>query len=57
MVKALPSNAGSVGSFPGQRTKIPHASWPKNQNINKRSNIVTNSIMTFKMVYIKKKNS
>ena len=29
---------------------------PKNQNINKRSNFVTNSIKTFKMVHIKKKN-
>jgi len=34
---------------------ILHASWPKNQNINNRSNIVTNSIKTFKMVNIKKK--
>ena len=34
---------------------ILHASWPKNQNINNRSNIVTNSIKNFKMVNIKKK--
>ena len=25
MVKNLPSNAGDVGSIPGKRTKIPHA--------------------------------
>ena len=23
------SNAGGVGSIPGQGTKIPHAAWPK----------------------------
>ena len=26
--------------------KIPHASWPKTQNINSRNNIVANSIKT-----------
>ena len=40
------------GSIPGGGAKIPHASWPKNQN---RSNTVTNSIKTSKMVHIKKK--
>ena len=55
MVKTSPSNAGSVGSIPGQGTKIPRASWPKNQNIKNRSNIVTNSIKTFKTVHIQKK--
>ena len=29
MVKTLPSNAGIVGSIPGQGAKIPHVSWPK----------------------------
>ena len=29
VVKALPSNAGGVGSIPGRGSKIPHASWPK----------------------------
>ena len=33
VVKTSPSNVGGVGSVPGQRAKIPHASWPKNQNI------------------------
>ena len=28
---------------------------PKNQNTNNRSNIVTNSIKTFKMIHFKKK--
>ena len=32
MVKTMPSNAGGVGSTPGQGTKIPHASGPKIQN-------------------------
>ena len=48
---------GCVGSIPGRGAKIPHASRPKNQNIKKkkRSNIVTDSIKTLKMVHIKKK--
>ena len=29
MVKTLPPNAGGKGLIPGQRDKIPHASWPK----------------------------
>ena len=33
MVKTSPSNAGGVGLIPSQETKIPHASWPKNHNI------------------------
>ena len=52
MDKTLPNNAGNEGSIPGQGAKIPHASWPKNQN---RNSIATNSIKTFKMVK-KKKN-
>ena len=36
MVKTLPSNTGGVGSIPGQGAKIPHASWPRNQNIKQR---------------------
>ena len=53
MVKTLPSNAGGVGSIPGQGAKIPHASQPKNQNII-QSNIVTNSVKNLKVVHIKK---
>ena len=48
VVKTLPSNAGGEGSIPGQGGKIPYASLPKNQRWN-RSNIVTNSIKSFKM--------
>ena len=33
MVKTSSSNAGGVGSIPGQGAKIPHSSGPKNQNI------------------------
>ena len=47
-VKTSPSNAGAVGLIPGWGTKIPHALWSKNQNIENRSNIVTNSIRIFK---------
>ena len=55
MIKTSPSKAGGAGSIPGQGVNIPHASGPKNQNIKNRSNIVTNSIKTFKMVHRKKK--
>ena len=33
MVKTSPSNAWGVGSIPGWGSEVPHASWPKNQNI------------------------
>ena len=36
LVKTLPSNAGGVGSIAGGGAKIPHASWPKNQNIKRK---------------------
>ena len=36
VVKSSPSSAGGVGSVPGQGTKIPHASWPKNQDIKQK---------------------
>ena len=54
VVKTLPSNARGVDLIPGQGVRIPHALWPKNQNINNRSNIVTNSTKTLKMVRIKR---
>ena len=54
VAKNLPSNGRDVVSIPGQGTKIPHASWLKNPNIDNRSNIVTESIKTLKMVHIKK---
>ena len=33
VAKTSSSNAGGTGSILGQGTKIPHASWPKSQNI------------------------
>ena len=56
MVKTLPSNAGGVGSIPGQGAKISHASRPENQNINNRSDIIRSSMKILtKGVHIKKK--
>ena len=52
MVKTLPLDSGGMSSVPGWGTKIPHASWSKDQN---RSIIITNSLKTLKMVHIKKK--
>ena len=36
LVRTSPSNAEGVGLIPGQGTKIPHASGPKNQNIKQK---------------------
>ena len=36
VVKTWPSNAGVQVLLPGWRAKIPHASWPKNQNIKQK---------------------
>ena len=36
VVQTLPSNAGGVGLIPAQGAKIPHASWPKNQDIKEK---------------------
>ena len=36
MVKTLLSNAGGAGLIPGRGTKIPHASWSKNQNVKQK---------------------
>ena len=33
VVKTSPFSAGGVDLISGQEAKIPHASWPKNQNI------------------------
>ena len=33
VVKTLPSSAGGAVAIPGWGAKIPHASWPKNENI------------------------
>ena len=53
MVKNSPYGAGSVSPISGWGAKIPHASQPKNQSINDRRSILTNSIKDFK---IKKKS-
>ena len=55
VVKTSLSNAGTEGSTPGQRAKLPHDLQPKNQNV--KGNILTNSIKTLKIVHIKKKKS
>ena len=58
MVETSPSNAGGVGSIPGQGAKISHASRPENQNINNRSDIIRSSMkILIKGVHIKKKKS
>ena len=36
VVKTLPSNTGGACSIPGWGAKIPHVSWPKNQNIDQK---------------------
>ena len=45
-----------VSSIPGWGAEIPHASQPKIQNTN-RSNIITNSIQTLKIIKIKHKEA
>ena len=42
------SNPGSVGSITGRGAKITHDLWPKSQNIHNGSNVMRNSIKTFK---------
>ena len=58
MVEILPFNTGGAGLIAGLGVKIPHPTShrqkKKNQSINNRSNIVTNSIKALKMVHIKK---
>ena len=54
-LKTSPSNAGVASPIPDHKAKIPHASGPKNTKGKNRSNIVTNSIKTLKMVHTEKK--
>ena len=49
------SNAGGVGSIPGQGVKIPHALWPKIQNIEQKPYCNKFNKDFKKIVYIKKK--
>ena len=32
----MPPNEGGTGLIPGQEAEIPHALWPKNQNIKQK---------------------
>ena len=50
-VKTSPSSAEGAGLIPGQGAKIQHALWSKKIKNKNRSNIVTNSVKAFKMVY------
>ena len=52
VVKTSPSNVGSEGSIPDQGAKIPHALWPKNQNI-KQKHVVTNLMVHIKRIFKK----
>ena len=36
VVKTSPSSAGRAGLIPGRGARIPHASWPKNQDIKQK---------------------
>ena len=56
MVKISPSNAGGASSIPVRGAKIPHASWPKNQNIKQEQYCNKfNKDFKKKMVHVKKK--
>ena len=54
----LPTEGAQVQALAGE-PGIPYALWAKNQNINNRSDIVTNSIKTLniKKILIKEKES
>ena len=45
MVRASPSSAGDMDLVAGQGAKIPHASWPKNQDITKEKEKIRSSIV------------
>ena len=53
VVKTWSSNAEGGGSIPSPAAKIPHATWPKNQKINKKGNMITDSKKIFKMVHMR----
>ena len=40
VVKTSPTNAGDAGLIPAPEAKIPHASWPNNQNTHKKEAIL-----------------
>ena len=55
MVKTSHSNLEGVGSMPIGVAKIPHASWPKRQNLEQKQYCNKFNKDFKKMVYIKKK--
>ena len=52
----LPFHTGSTGLIPGRGAKIPHASWPENQNIEQKQ-YCNKFKKTLKMLHIKKNKS
>ena len=57
MVKTASSNVGCVGSVSGWGAKILHVVAKKTKETQSRSDIVTDSTKTLKVVHIKKKKS
>ena len=57
VVKTSPSDAGGEGLIPGRGAEIPHASWPKNQNIKQKQCGNKFNKDFKKMVHIKNKKS
>lgn len=46
VVRSSAGGTNGTVSIPGQRANIPHALWPKSQNIGNRSKTVRNSTKT-----------
>ena len=55
MVKTSPPNARGDGLIPGRGSEVPHASWPKSQNVKQEQYFY--KFNTIKMVHIKKKQN
>ena len=49
VVKTSSSNAGASGSIPDWEAKVPHASWPKNQNIKQQKEYCSKFNKDFKV--------
>ena len=52
VVRLGASNSGSAGSVPGQGAKTPHVSWPKNQNIKQKTNLIRQKNWIWGMEYV-----
>ena len=48
VVKTLPSNTRGMDSILGQGAKIPHALWPKKQNIKQNQTILVDTKIQMK---------